>query len=1466
MMSELRLIGGDGAAWPRRPLEDARWAALGGNVPPAVPVCTAPFAVLVADSSCWLRPCVPGSAMMQRAATPAWQEFWQGNALDELRQRLQRGELPADHCGSCATLLRAGLAQSTPPIHDYGRDLPADQPRRLVVRFVPGRNDWLDEAAAAALRPLLDVVGIVEVDCVEPPADTSLDHLLGLLRETTREGRSVELTTTDTSATAAARFAGVPLARLRLRVDSGGPVQLEELRDVAAGCEVELLLTPASWYRIPELAERCTASHAELRLRVAAVDGTLPLVELPLVELRALHFVLQSWWPQLGERPPGCLQPQAYTHLLDEVRAVVARAVALATECGPAAALAGRQRLQLPAPDHVAIDRAPWQQQTLPPLFGLGHSASLIAWATELVAAPEALGVVRERAWLRVLLQKLSLEDPSLPMREFLRRVYADPALRPRLLAAEAEAMRMLGLADAAQEWVHAHGLDAPPRRERPFRIEPRPPPPAEHVPDVTVLVPAYRHELFIRETLRSVLAQTHANFRLLVVDDRSPDATAEAARSFADPRIEVRVNPQNLGLGNSVLRALDRIETPYVALLNSDDLFHPERLERSLRVLEKNPGCEVVTTGVAMIDIDGHRLTAANASPLLDTRRVADLVRWFEQNQPDHKEVADPFLALLRRNFLVTSSNLCCRTEYLRRNADALRSLKYCLDWQLFLDAAAAGALVHLPEQLVAYRLHADNTVWFRDGSRWRYYLEVNRVAARGLRSWVARLPADASARRRCTRTLRAILGNAAANSEVDGLALYLNELLDPLLLEQVVRASVWARREVAARDATVQEVPVARHLFREFGPDPWRAMELLRGVPALRVAEVERDTLRAETGSLRGALQWTRAESERLSSRAYAAERRVSELDARLTELLRETQELRTGADHLQQQITEHERERATLQTELQLIGQARERLAHRHADLLAELQSLRSEHAALLLQLGQMRTDLAAARVQWQAEISELRRSREYRLGEWFWNRVPGVRKSARLLKWCYRRASDLCSRIRLATGRLLRRPRSRLRAVVAATGRFPIGSHTFVYREMLGIRDAGLDLRLFYWVPEPRENLHAEFARLRKSAIRLQSVWSIHEADLVHWKRTQPQRVESLLARIEEVCGIPAAELERRWELMQAFTFARMAEQWGADYVHSYFFYEQSLAAMVTAWLLGIPRGITAYVDHVLDDWPLKLVALHIELAEVVVATSMRIKQELVAIAGERFADKILVKPNGPDGRRFDGSPLPRHRAGPFPLVSVSRIEPKKGLLTLVDAVRILKDRGRSVVVHLVGAPDRYSPGCLAYAEQLSERIRDLDVDAEFVLHGFRDQAAIARLLRGAQVFVAPYVETETGDKDGIPTAMLEAMASGLPVLTTDAGSIPEVVEDGVEGRIVPQYDAVGLAGAIERMIDDEAGRLAMGRRARARFEREFDGRITEQRLRARIRAVLGLEQQADIPSAPSATPPQEAARS
>jgi glycosyltransferase involved in cell wall biosynthesis len=115
--------------------------------------------------------------------------------------------------------------------------------------------------------------------------------------------------------------------------------------------------------------------------------------------------------------------------------------------------------------------------------------------------------------------------------------------------------------------------------------------------------------------------------------------------------------------------------------------------------------------------------------------------------------------------------------------------------------------------------------------------------------------------------------------------------------------------------------------------------------------------------------------------------------------------------------------------------------------------------------------------------------------------------------------------------------------------------------------------------------------------------------------------------------------------------------------------------------------------------------------------------------------------------------------------------------------------------------------------------------------------------VLRFLGVAHLFVAPFVETEAGDKDGIPTAVLEGMATGIAVVASDAGSIPEVVESGRNGIVVPQRQPAAIADAIESLLRDPEGRQRLGSNAAADVRSRFDVRSCEEVFHRKLQALL-----------------------
>jgi len=280
------------------------------------------------------------------------------------------------------------------------------------------------------------------------------------------------------------------------------------------------------------------------------------------------------------------------------------------------------------------------------------------------------------------------------------------------------------------------------------------------------------------------------------------------------------------------------------------------------------------------------------------------------------------------------------------------------------------------------------------------------------------------------------------------------------------------------------------------------------------------------------------------------------------------------------------------------------------------------------------------------------------------------------------------------------------------------------------------------------------------------------------------------------------------------------------------------------ALVAGYILDIPRGISCYADHVLDDYELKVVPLHLELCDTVIATSERIKAELLAMAPKADPARIVVKPNAIDTTWFPRIERREPQTDePFRLVCVNRIEPKKGLLYLVEAIHSLRQRGLNVELHVIGTADHGIQSSQEYKHQLDESISHYNLWGKVHLEGQHNQEGVLRFLNISQVFIAPFIETDYGDKDGIPTALLEAMATGLPIVATDAGSMGEVIQHDRQGEIVPQHDSQALANSIARLLADPQRRKDLGQVASETVRQRFDVSVCEHRFHDRVLSLI-----------------------
>lgn len=218
----------------------------------------------------------------------------------------------------------------------------------------------------------------------------------------------------------------------------------------------------------------------------------------------------------------------------------------------------------------------------------------------------------------------------------------------------------------------------------------------------ISVVIPAYNHERYIGEAIDSVLAQTLADFELLIVDDGSRDGTAAVAeqRAAADPRVRV-LRQANGGSHAAINRGIAETTAPWVAILNSDDRWAPKRLQRMMEVAQD--GGQFIVSDVRLIDGQGAG--------------IDDPAHWWLKTLRDFRQHAldlGPLQGLLYGNYTVSTSNFFF-SRGLAQAIGPLRARRYVPDWDWALRAAlhAPEGLRYLAhEPLLDYRLHGRNAI----------------------------------------------------------------------------------------------------------------------------------------------------------------------------------------------------------------------------------------------------------------------------------------------------------------------------------------------------------------------------------------------------------------------------------------------------------------------------------------------------------------------------------------------------------------------------------------------------------------------------------------------------------------------------------------------------------------------------------------------------------------------------------
>jgi glycosyltransferase involved in cell wall biosynthesis len=270
--------------------------------------------------------------------------------------------------------------------------------------------------------------------------------------------------------------------------------------------------------------------------------------------------------------------------------------------------------------------------------------------------------------------------------------------------------------------------------------------------PAVSIVIPAYNHERYVETAIRSALSQTVDDFELIVIDDASTDGTREILDGFDDRRVRRMHHEQNRGAAATLNEGIAQSRGAFIAILNSDDVFAPNRLECLLRGANET-GATFVASDVELIDDEGTIIRD----------KAHWWLYWYDDLKRIYRETGDIVQTLLAGNMLLTTSNFLVRRDVFDR-IGRFNDYRYVLDYEFIFRFLAdqPNGLLFLPAQrLLRYRLHGGNTI--REDR-----VAPNRETFDVLLAWYSSFiaPSELPRYRALERQLRKVEGHTAEES----------------------------------------------------------------------------------------------------------------------------------------------------------------------------------------------------------------------------------------------------------------------------------------------------------------------------------------------------------------------------------------------------------------------------------------------------------------------------------------------------------------------------------------------------------------------------------------------------------------------------------------------------------------------------------------------------------------------------
>lgn len=386
------------------------------------------------------------------------------------------------------------------------------------------------------------------------------------------------------------------------------------------------------------------------------------------------------------------------------------------------------------------------------------------------------------------------------------------------------------------------------------------------------------------------------------------------------------------------------------------------------------------------------------------------------------------------------------------------------------------------------------------------------------------------------------------------------------------------------------------------------------------------------------------------------------------------------------------------------------------------------------------------------------------------------------------------------------------------VAYVMSRFPKITETFILYEILAVMEQGVQVELFPLMREKTQVMHPEAVPLVATAHFTKHISLGVISSNVRALFSKPKvYVRTLTTALHATWG------SRRYFVGVLSFFAksvhmgRVMQANKVTHIHAHFASFPAATAYIIHHMTGLSYSFTAHGSDLHRDQ--HFLCEKVQDAKFVIAISEYNRSAILVHCGAEHSDKVHVVHCGVDTNAFKPLDAPRSDQQPLRIVCTGTLHEVKGQTYLIEACAELKRRGVNFECHLVGdGPDK---------DALQAQVETLGLTDRFTFHGNVPRSAVIAALVQADVVVQPSVPSSDGRREGIPVALMEAMACGAPVVASDLSGIPELVENHVSGILLPPRDTAKLADTLELLGRDRALRANLGRAGRQRILDQFD---------------------------------------